>query len=715
MKSSHSPVQKLLTLGTAFLILIAVPAGWNLSAQSDSGIPGFSLEGSRKQRALEEELQERPRTENSRKFHRILTADPHVAGTPGSKKVADFIYSEFKRFGLEAELVEYDVLLSRPRKVELELIEPEKVKLANPEAGYSVDEDSQDPRVDPPWHAYSASGEVTADVVYVNYGRPEDYDRLEAMGIDVRGKIAIVKYFKGYRGGKSMEAEARGVRALIIYSDPIDDGYVQGDAYPKGPWGPASHVQRGANVYDFKVPGDPLTPGWPSTPEARRIKIEESEILPKIMTIPLSYADATHILENLSGPVVPKGWQGGLPFTYHVGPGPAKVRLELDITRERGTIYDIIGRIEGSEEPEKEIILSNHHDAWVYGAVDPSSGTATMLELARVLGELSAEGWKPKRTIVFGSWDAEEFTLTGSTEWGEQRAERLSKDGVVCLNVDASTSGSTFAASAVPSLREFIISATRDVKDPKAEGSVYDSWVKPSDEANIRGYAVSVESGRPVDIGILGSGSDYTVFFNHLGIPSLDMLFDGPYGVYHSQYDSYYWMEQFGDPGFHYHTAMVTLWGVMATRLANADILPFDYAEYGRDLKLYAEDLAKVAPAGFDLGPLFRSIDTFTASSAQANQRIQAVSRQTFSQELKERINRSLMQVERDFMHPEGIPGRPWFKHLVYAPLPSYEAETFPGIREAIVAGDLERAAEQRDIVAAALKKAAGTLEAIHE
>ncbi len=695
------------------VVALAIAGAFLPLLSQTAPIQGFTLRSSEAQRGLEEKLKSLPRAENSRRNHQILTEDPHVAGTPGGKKVADFIHSEFQRYGIASQLVEYEVLLSYPETVEVQLLRPVEAELANPEEGYEIDKDTSDSRVDPPWHAYAASGDVTGQVVYVNYGRTEDYDWLERRGVEVKGRIALARYFKGYRGGKSLEAEKRGVAALMIYSDPADDGFTQGEVYPHGPWGPASHVQRGANVYDFKVPGDPLTPGWASTPEAKRISVEESEILPKIPTVPLSYGDATQILENLAGDPVPAGWQGGLPYTYHVGPGPAEVRVHLSITRERRKIYDIIGTIEGSEEPEKRVVLSNHHDAWVYGGVDPSSGTATLLELARVFGELSKQGWKPRRTIVLGCWDAEEYTLTGSTEWGEQNAEALRSGAIACLNVDSSVSGSQFSASAVPSLRRFVVEATRAIQDPGGEETVFEKWSRSQERGNIRGYAVKVESQLPVDIGILGSGSDYTVFFNFLGVPSIDMLFDGPYGVYHSQYDDHFWMSRFGDPGFRYSRAMVSLWGLMATRLANADILPFEYDEYARDLGKYADDLEALGGESVDFKPLRASIQEFSAAAAEAQSKIVEMLAAGVSAGDAKRVNRALMQVERDFTRPEGIPGRPWFKHQIYAPLPSYEAETFPGPREALIARDPVVARQQLANLTESIGRAASTLKSL--
>ena len=625
--------------------------------------------------------------------------------------MAEYVAARFREYGLETEVPSYDVLLSYPRTVELEMVAPRAMRLARREEPLPEEPSSSDPTASGPWHAYAKSGEVEADVVYVNHGQPEDYDRLSGMGVDVRGRVALARYFGGYRGGKSLEAERRGVAALITYSDPEEDGYVQGDVYPRGPWGNDSHVQRGANVYDFIVPGDPLTPGWASVAGARRIPEAESRILPKIPTLPLSFRDARVLLEALEGPVRPtREWQGGGPFAYHVGPGPARVRLRLDVSRETRTIRDVIGRVRGADpDPavaRQIVLLSNHHDAWTFGGVDPSSGTATALELARSLGDLARRGLRPRRTIVLGIWDAEEYTLTGSTEWGEEHRDELAREAVVCLNVDASTSGDQLSASAVPSLRPLLYEAARSVPDPKGRGTVYDVW-RAGQERNVRGYGV-VAGERTADppVAILGSGSDYTVFFNHIGVPSADLVFDGPYGVYHSIYDSHEWMKRVGDPGFRYHAAMARLWGLLALRLANADVLPLDYGAYGRDLLAYLDDVATLARSrGVDAG-LDRA-----RRAAQALSRL-GVSEPTGDATADAARSRALIEAERDLLAADGIPDRPWFRHLVYAPLPSYEAETLPGVREAILAGDAARAREQAERLAGALERAGRTLGA---
>ena len=689
-------------------LLLAAPA----RPADDTPPLGFTAASAARQRDLEVALLALPSAARCESEHAALTRAPHVAGTEGARRVAEHVASSLREAGLETEVVSYDVLLSSPRRVEVELVAPRALRLARPEAVLPEDPGSGEPSLALPWHAYARSGTLTADVVYVNHGRAEDYETLARQGIDVRGKIALARYFGGYRGGKSLEAERRGVAALVTYSDPAEDGYVQGDVYPNGPWGPESHFQRGANVYDFIVPGDPLTPGWASVAGARRIAEAESTILPKIPSLPLSFRDAREILQALGGPVRPDAsWQGGGPFTYHVGPGPARLRVTLDIPREVRTIRNVIARLPGVDpDPavaSQIVLLSNHHDAWTYGGVDPSSGTTTALELARALGDLAKKGMRPRRTIVFGIWDAEEFTLTGSTEWGEEHAEELRAKAVACLNVDASTSGDRFSISAVPSLRRFFYEVARRVPDPKGRGSVYDVW-RAGDASNIRGYGVVAgESTSEPRVAILGSGSDYTVFFNHVGVPSADFLFDGPYGVYHSIYDSHEWMARQGDPGFRYHAAMAGLWGVAALRLANADVLPFDYAAYGRDLVVYLDDVEALAKQGrmaIDLGPARHQARRLAALAVPAAD--------GGADELRRR-NEALLQAERDLTRPEGLPGRPWFRHLVYAPLPSYAAETLPGVREALLEKDAARASAQAATLAQALRRAADRLEAV--
>lgn len=674
---------------------------------------GFSPSSYAAQARWEKRFLEIPSAARCRKYLRRLTRQPHVAGTPGDRAVTQFIYDEFKRSGLNPEIVEYRVLLSYPKNISVELVEPARIKLANPEPEIKGDRDTRpsDPMVAMPWTGYSPSADLTRPVVYVNYGTAEDYDQLEKLGVNVKGKIALARYFHGYRGGKALEAERRGVAGIIVYSDPAEDGGQRGPVYPDGPWGPLGHFQRGAVVYDFVTPGDPLTPGWASTESARRLPESEATILPKIPMAPLSAADAQQILQRLDGPDAPKGWSGGLPLAYRVGGEVVKVHLGLEMENRVTPIWNVIAKIPGGVEPEKMVILGNHHDAWVYGAVDPSSGTATMLETARALGQLLKEGFRPRRTIVLGNWDAEEYTLTGSTEWGEQFEADLRKHAVVCLNVDASASGQDFSVSAVPSLVPALIEATQAVRDPSTGRTVYDRWKEQKGARSVRSYAVPGSGAAPVPFGLLGGGSDYMVFLQHAGVPALDMIFDGPYGVYHSLYDDFRWMDRYGDPGFRYHAAMSRLWGLLALRFANADLLPLDYSIYAGEVAAYLEGLEKITPADFfaqTIRPLIAKSREWQSAAGKTTRALESLraGEHVTPPGTTDDLNAALMAQERALLDDRGIPGRPWFRHLIYAPLPSYDAETLPGLREALEAKDLVRAREQAQALADALDRA---------
>ena len=684
-------------------------------AKSQSGVPlGFSSHSFEKERAWEQRYLKLPKSSRCGQFLRRLTSEPHVAGTTGDRRVTDYIAAEFNRDGLETEVVEYDVLLSYPKRTALELTKPERVTLAHPEPPIHGDKSTtvSDPMARMPWNGYSPSADLTAPVVYVNYGNAEDYDRLVGLGIHVRGRIVLLRYFHGYRGGKSLEAEKRGAAGVLVYSDPAEDGEPMGPVYPKGPWGPLGHFQRGAAVYDFIVPGDPLTPGWASVKGARRIAPGESRILPKIPMMPLSAADASQILSRLGGPPVPHDWQGALPFQYHVGDGTAQVHLNLEMDERVTPIWDVIGKIRGSEEPDKLVILGNHHDAWVYGAVDPSSGTATMLETARAFGTLLRKGFRPRRTLVFASWDAEEYTLTGSTEWGEQFEDNLKANAVVCLNVDAATSGKRLSVSLVPSLLPATIEAAQVVRDPASGQTLYDRWAKEKTALNVRSYAVAGSSAAAVPFGILGGGSDFMVFLQHDGVPSADLSFDGPYGVYHSVYDDYDWMKKFGDPGFKYHAAMSRLWGILALRFADADLEPLDYSGYAGEIAAYLAGLKTLAQPDFmsgEITPLIKKCRRWHDAAQSLTARIEALRDGTGSDlDGRDRaaFNECLGRQERALLNPEGIPGRPWFRHLIYAPLPSYEAETLPGLREALAEHDDARAHDQATKLGEAIDRA---------
>jgi N-acetylated-alpha-linked acidic dipeptidase len=677
---------------------------------------GFSPRSFKAESQWEQRYLKLPKPAQCERLLRRLTAEPHVAGTPGDRRVTDFIAEQFRRDGLSTEVVEYQVLLSYPKSIALEITKPQRVTLANPEPPIPGDPSTQvaDPMAHIPWNAYSPSADLTAPVIYANYGNAEDYDQLEKLGVEVRGRIVLVRYFHGYRGGKSLEAEKRGAAGVIVYSDPAEDGAPMGPVYPKGPWGPLDHFQRGAVVYDFIVPGDPLTPGWASVEGARRIAPAESQVLPKIPMIPLSAQDASQILSRLAGPAVPRGWQGALPFSYHAGDGSTQVHLAVEMQEHVTPIWDVIGKIRGSVEPDKLVVLGNHHDAWVYGAVDPASGTAAMLETARALGVLLKQGFRPRRTLVLGSWDAEEYTLTGSTEWGEQFEDELKQNAVVCLNVDSATSGRRLSVSLVPPLLRATAEAAQAVNDPLSGQTLYDRWASEKTSLNVRSYAVPGSTAAPVPFGIMGGGSDFMVFLQHDGVPSADLAFDGPYGVYHSLYDDFDWMRRFGDPGFHYHAAMSQLWGLLALRFADADLEPMDYSAYAPEVAAYLDSLKALAPPDFvsqEITPLLDKCRRWQGVAAAVTARMEALrAGSTDSIDLEGRgtaaINACLSAEERALLDPEGIPGRPWFRHLIYAPLPSYEAETLPGLREALIEHDTARARDQASRVGQAIDRA---------
>ena len=687
---------------TAAFLLLAT----GLGAQSNPAKPirGFSPAAAQQQLQLEERLNALLSRDSTAAYFKELTAQPHPAGSERNHQLALWMADRWRGFGLEdVRLHRYDVLLPWPEQVSVTMLSPSRFEATLKEDCYP-----EDPQgctgSGLTYLGMSASGDVTGELVYASSGNPADYDWLESQGIDLHGKIAIVRYSNpySYRGFKALTAERRGLKALLIYSDPQEDGYRRGLTFPNGPWGPESHIQRGAITYDFMVAGDPLTPGWASVPGARRIPVADALSVPKIIAVPISANDAAPLLKALTGPVAPPAWQGALPFTYRVGAGPATVRVNVKMDDSTRSIWVVEGRIRGSEHPEQMVVLGNHRDAWVFGAVDPSSGTASEMELARALGRLAREGQRPTRSIVLASWDAEEWHLTGSTEWGEQFAQQLGAGAVAYINVDGSVSGPNFAASAVASLDPLILETARDVTDPSG-GSLFDAWRRNAD------------APQPV-VNRLGSGSDYTVFLNFLGLPIIDMAFNGPYGVYHSQYDNAYWMTHFGDPGFRYMTTMADVWGRMALRLANAPVLPFDFSRYADVVGgfLNALDSVPGVREHLDLSAARAAQQRWTIAAAGLDS---AMRRALDSKDKqgRDRLNQALRAIEQTWLLPDGIPGRPWFRHALYAPKYTYAAMELPGVREAVDRGDwstaaheLERLTQRISAVADAVHTAAG-------
>ena len=690
-----------------WLILILFFSVAMLGAAEDIvPITGFSSGAAARENATELRYRANVSTDQISKFHRYLTAEPHPAGSPRNNELAQWVAAQWREEGLEDVTIhQYEVLNSSPRDVSLEMIAPKKYRAMLREAPYEVDPDTKNPNVSGAYLGYSASGDVTAPLIYAHSGNPEDYAYLHKHGIDVRGKIALVRYSNpySYRGFKALTAERLGVAALLIYSDPAEDGFKRGAVFPDGPWGPETHIQRGAITYDFLEPGDPLTPGWASVPGAKRIPAEQAVSLPKIVAVPLSWHDAEPLLQNLDGAVAPDEWQGGLPLKYRLGGKRVRVHVKVDMNTKIEPYYVSEARIRGSESPDEWVILGNHRDAWVFGAVDPSSGTASMLELTRSLGQLLKQGIRPKRTLVICSWDGEEYALTGSTEWGEQYADELKKKAVAYLNVDEATSGKDFQGDAVGSLAPLLVEVTRTLPAPSGK-MLYDEW-KISRQYELHDGPISDSELANTRI---GSGSDHTVFLNFLGIPTVGLTFVGPYGVYHSMYDDFYWMNHFGDPGYRYHALMAQLWGVMALRLANADILPFDFASYGANIRRFISSLdsATHLSAKIDLVPLQDRVAAFEAAGRELNESVsRAISHGRLNAAETDRINEELMQVERNWCNPAGIPGRPWWKHSLYGARYTYAHLELPGLTEASEASDWTRASEQAKILESALTK----------
>ena len=685
----------------AILLLLATVSDAHF--QTTSRI-GFSRANSARLKPLQSKLIETIRPENCRREHRVFTEKPHMAGSVQNYELAKYTAKKWREYGLEdVELREHPVYLPWPVRYEATLGANEKLSLK--EDPIPQDKDSYSDDVGIPYCAYSANIDVTAPVVYVNSGNPEDYDLLAQQGIDVRGKIALARYSVpySYRGYKALTAERRGAAALLLYSDPADDGFKKGEVYPWGPWGPESHLQRGGIVYDFNLPGDPRTPGWASVPGGRFEPAETAVSMPTIAAAPMSYKDARKLLENMTGPNAPDAWQGGLPFRYRLGPTSDKLHLIIENDKKVRSIWNVVARLRGVERPDEWVVLGNHRDAWVFGGVDPSSGSASMMETARALGELKRSGWRPRRTLIFASWDAEEFTLTGSTEWGELEAERLKAGALAYLNVDSSSSGNSFSAAAVPALAGFLREVAREVPDPSG-GMIYDAWLR-----NTR----TAESKEPLVTTRLGSGSDYTVFLNFLGVPIADLTFDGPYGVYHSIYDSFTWVDRVGDPGYYYHAAMARYWAVAALTLAECDYVPLDYAAYAREVQTYLDETERAArerKMQLDFIPARETARAWERNGAAALIAARtAVDRGDRAQ--VERIHKGLMKVERALLDEAGLAGRPWFKHLIYAPRPTYKALILPALTEAIEANNVTLARAELERLTRALNRAATSMQ----
>ncbi len=703
------PRRRLFAIGAIYFCALALhsPLSNFIFAQTQISILGFTPSTAARESEVENKFKAIPSPEEERRQHHLFTAEPHVAGSSRNNELARYIADEWRQEGLEDVIIRrYDVYGSNPKFTSLEMVAPVHYRAILREMPVPGDPDLKNKSISSAWSGMSASGEVTAPLVYAHSGNPEDYELLRKQGIDVKGKVVLVRYSNpySYRGFKALTAEREGAAAILIYSDPAEDGFKKGKVVPNGPWGPEYHIQRGAITYDFMVPGDPLTPGWASVPGAKRIPVEQATSIPKIMALPLSWHDAKPLLSNMDGPVAPDDWQGGLPFKYHLGGKRVRVHVKIAMDNSTQAYYVVEGRIRGAQLPDEWIVLGNHRDAWVFGGVDPSSGTASMMELTRALGKLAKSGMRPRRTVVVCSWDGEEVGLTGSTEWGEQFADELRKKAVAYINVDEATSGPNFHGQAVASLSPMLVETTRTLQDPSGK-TLYAAWKQSS--ARERHDAKQPEEVTDLNLADtrIGSGSDHTVFLNFVGMPVLGLEFDGPYGVYHSAYDDFFWMNHFGDPGYRYHTLMSQLWGVLALRLANADLLPFDFASYASNVRQFVNELTKGKEmTELDIKPVLDAIDDFEAAGKRLDESASsALASGAIDSTLAGTINHGAMQVERNWLNPDGIPGRPWFKHILYGARFTYAHLELPGLTEAVEKQDWPTAKQQAEILRQAL------------
>jgi N-acetylated-alpha-linked acidic dipeptidase len=701
--------------------LLAVPS--TVRTQSRP-IRGFTAASSEVEHQAEEKFRAVPKPENNREYMRTISAEPHHAGSPASRKVAEYLLAQFKSWGLNASIETFEALMPYPTERVVELVAPEHYTLKLAEPPVPQDPDSTDAGALPTFNAYSADGDVTAELVYVNFGTPEDYEQLAKLGIDVKGKIVIARYGRSWRGIKPKVAYEHGAVGCIIYSDPHEDGFFQGDVYPQGPYRPEMGAQRGS-VMDMPInPGDPLTPGTASEPGAARLDRSKAPTILKIPVLPISYGDALPLLRALTGPVAPEAWRGALPITYHVGAGPAKVHLKLAFDWSTRPLYDVIVRIDGSEFPDEWIVHGNHHDAWVNGAADPTSGNVALMETARGLGELLKTGWRPKRTIILASWDGEEWGLLGSTEWVEKHAQELSTKAVAYINSD-STSRGWLDVSGSHSLQTFVNELMRDIPDPKREKkSLYDAKVdRALSQAKTDEEKAAIDRRRYIPIEALGSGSDYTAFLDHLTIASLNMGFGGEApdsGVYHSTYDSFYWYTHFSDTDFAYGAALSRTIGTAILRLADADILPFEFTATATTLRTYATELDKLRKETKDAPPLeltnvlaaverlAKAADGYERASAQF-----AAKGAPLDRAKQVELNQLLYTSERAFKYDAGLPKREWFKHLAYAPgfYTGYGVKTLPGIREGMEQKAWDEPRKYIPIVVSAIDKLAAQVD----
>lgn len=731
--------------------LLAITAIAATPATEHATLKGFTPESSKTQLAWEAKMKAIPQPARMREAMKLLAARPHHVGSPYGKQNAEWIRDQFRSYGWQAEIETFDVLFPTPRERLVELIAPTKFTANLDETAIDVDPTSnQKDEQLPAYNAYSADGDVTGPLVFVNRGVPADYEELERRGISVKGAIVIAKYGGSWRGIKPKVAAEHGAIGCIIYSDPADDGFAGGDVFPNGPMRPSQGVQRGSVADMPTYPGDPMTPGIGSVKGAKRLDLDKVPTITKIPVLPISYGNAQPLLAALRGSIVPDSWKGGLPLTYRFGPGPAIVRLKVKSNWDTKTAYNVIAKIPGTTEANQWIVRGNHHDAWVNGAEDPISGMVAELEEARALGELLKQGWKPKRTIVYAAWDAEEPGLIGSTEWAETHADELKRKAVVYLNSDSNGRGMLGAAGS-HTLEHFVNTVARDIEDPETKLTV---WKRNQARRISSGTADERRDARTRDdlrIAALGSGSDYSPFLQHLGIASLNMSYGGEDdgGIYHSIYDDFYWYTHYSDTSFVYGRALAQTMGIAVMRLASADLLPFTFSNLAETAKTYTTELQRlrdtrhdqisetnrsidegvyfavsdprdpvkaparrIAPPQFNFAPLLNALDSLTSAARRYDRAAAIVSTGAMPAQTAAKlksVNQRLVHAERALTSNDGLKGRGWYKHLLYAPgfYTGYGVKTMPAVRESIEQGEWNAVDGEISRVAAALTREA--------
>ncbi len=741
-----------------FAVLFCLTVLLPLSAANDNEpLYGFTAANSSTERDWENKFRAIPSPQILKDTMQRLSARPHHVGSPYDKQNAEWILSRFKEWGLDAQIETFDVLFPTPKERAVELIEPTRytARLQEPPVAGDPTSNQQSEQL-PTYNAYSIDGDVTAPLVYVNYGLPRDYEALDRLGVSVKGAIVIARYGNSWRGIKPKVAAEHGAVGCIIYSDPRDDGYFEDEVFPEGPMRNENGVQRGSVLDMPTYPGDPLTPGVGAKGDVKRLAIKDAPTITKIPVLPISYGDAKPLLAALKGRMAPPDFRGGLPISYHVGPGPAKVHLKVKSNWDIKPVYDVIAKIPGSESPDQWVIRGNHHDGWVNGAEDPISGQVALLEEARALAELLKQGWKPKRTIIYCAWDGEEPMLLGSTEWAEYHADELKQHAAIYVNTDGNGRG-YLEVEGSHSLEKFVNSVARDITDPEKNISVWKrSQARRLQPDSPRGSDDARKEARTrpdLRIGPLGSGSDYTAFIDHLGVASLNVGYGGEDdgGIYHSIYDDFYWYTHFADKDFVFGRALSQTVGTMVMRFADADVLPYDFSDFTDTIHKYSDELKgllksrqdevrdrnqdlddgvfnaisdprrpiippakEVMPPFLNFAPLDNSEALLRRSAEHYSKALKAFAAANASSQMLQDLNNKLIQTERRLTNDEGLPRRPWYRHLIYAPgfYTGYGAKTLPGVREGIEEKRYQEAEKEINKVAKVLEDYASAIDA---